>query len=114
MSGPTVWVVSGEVGEYSDRSWWVVRAFATKADAYAFLAQINALIDGLYEAPGKYGERVAKSFHPYDREPEAVAAFAPIRALDPEFADSYTGPVKYHVNELPMGAPLLASVEVTA
>ena len=114
MSGPTVWVVSGEVGEYSDRSWWVVRAFATKADADAFVAQLDAVIDAAWFPKNERGERRAR-FDRYDDESEVTRAMlAPIKALDPNFASYCDGPTTYYATELPMGAPLLASVEVTA
>jgi hypothetical protein len=68
----TVFIVTGETGEYSDRQEWQVAVFDHKEDAERFRSQC---------------ERLAKDANPRD-----VVSGAPTdHPLDPDFDSDYTG-----------------------
>lgn len=85
-----VFVVFGSTGSYSDATEWLVRAFATEADAITIRDRCNAYaadIPGFWDNDG------------VDRE-----TYLAMNPDDPHMI-AYTGGVQYGINEVPFGIP---------
>lgn len=64
-----VWLLFGVTGEYSDRSEWVVRAYASEADAKADCAALNTIAKDINAGELGWSEReeaVAERLTPHD------------------------------------------------
>jgi hypothetical protein len=110
-----VFVVMGEAGEYSDHSEWPVRAFATHAEAKAFMDECEAYAKTKPKRPSypafRYhglGEKeTTKEAAERQRFNEAMARYEERRlvwagaAPDPSMPSS--DDADYHVQELPFG-----------
>ena len=48
MIGPSVWVLSGTCGEYSDRMTWLVRVFTDNYTAAEYMLQAQARFDEVH------------------------------------------------------------------
>lgn len=59
IASARVWVVTGTVGEYSDRSWWVACVAPTEAEAKAAVDRLNAVARE-YPDPCEFGFDMAK------------------------------------------------------
>lgn len=90
-----VWVVTGSVGEYSDRSEWAARAFESEADAKAFVERMDALGRDWWT---RFSE------NRWSEDAERDGATAAIKAEEPEWDNDYTGPAEYTAVPVPFVA----------
>ena len=84
MSNIRVWILTGETGEYSDRTEWLVRAYTDKAKAEA---ECLKFCEWLREN-GVYMDSVTNKSSIYDLKFD----------LDPNFQCDYTG-TRYYLQE---------------
>jgi len=84
---PTIYIVQGTTGEYSDRTEWLVRAFTREQDAKDEVGRLTHLWMGL---------RCEETW-----SEEGAAAEAEMRKHDPGFCVDYTG-TSWRVLECPL------------
>lgn len=94
----TLYVVMGTTGEYSDRSEWPVRAFATEAGADAFVSELDEWLRVHRVHMDQRGE--LPNYH--DR-----GLLAP--ELDPKFECDYTG-TSYWIMTVPLDDDVRADI----
>lgn len=92
MSAKSIFVVTGDSGEYSDHVTWNVRAFDRKEDAEAFAERLQTLVN-----------RTESSLRNADTWDDEQKIMEEVRSIDKE-ARWYCGEgAEYKVDEIPFG-----------
>lgn len=100
----TCFVITGEAGQYSGTTWWVVRVAVFREEAESFLAALEADVRDCYESVK--GVRMwdrPPPFGKYRWEARWCGADAPKSLLDPHGAYSSHDYPTYAIEEVPLG-----------
>jgi hypothetical protein len=93
-----MWVISGESGEYSDTTWWVVSVVETKDDGEAIIKDLEAEVTRIASMrPVSYYEN---GDAPKRREPTLLARVDPWGAGRWPSYSYDTKPIRYSLTEV--------------